>query len=185
MKKILLLVALVSPAFFAEAQSTSYHNFKIDFTSGYAIPTGNRGGIIENGPSFTVEPHYRLSDELAAGLRFEGALLFYNNSDNNSDVKVALLNSVCATANYYFTNGGIRPFGGIGLGSFTRQAIDLSYLLSANNTIKLPATTSFGFFPALGVESGHFRASAEYNILGNNSSYLSFKIGFFVGGGRK
>jgi hypothetical protein len=36
---------------------------------------GTKGGV-----SFTIQPHYRVSDDLALGLRLEGAALAYQTS---------------------------------------------------------------------------------------------------------
>jgi hypothetical protein len=56
---------------------------------------------------------------------------------------------------------------------------------SGGNATLVPGASSFGFFPRVGFETGHFRMSAAYDIVGNNSSYVAFTIGFFFGGGKK
>ena len=73
MKKPLLLLALaIGFGVTAKAQSATYHNFKVDVGIGYAIPSESSGTDgTKAGVTFTIQPHYRLSDDLAwaSGLR--------------------------------------------------------------------------------------------------------------------
>jgi hypothetical protein len=195
MKKLLLLSAFIGAAFLAKAQSTTsgssttssssstYKAFKVDLDLGYAIPSSGSGTGTKAGVTFTVEPHYRLSDDLAVGLRFEGAALGYQNINGNGGYKttISVLTSYCPTIEYYFSNGDFRPFGGAGAGIFSQQNV----AKSGSSAALVPGGTNFGFFPRVGFEAGHFRLSAAYDIAGNNSNYLSFEIGFFFGGGKK
>ena len=181
MKKLLLLFALISISCLANAQST-YKAFKVDLDLGYAIPSGTTGTGTKAGVTFTVEPHYRLSDDLAVGLRFEGAGLGYeDNSGTSNKVHISLLTSYCPTLEYYFSKGGFRPFAGAGLGIFSQESVATS---NGSSTL-VPGASSFGFFPRVGFEAGHFRMSGAYNVVGNNQSYVAFTIGAFFGGGKK
>jgi len=194
MKKLLLLAALIGSALFARAQSSDYKPFKFDIGIGYAIPTTSDAstfGTTKAGVVFTLHPHYRINDALAVGLRFEGAGLGYENP-GTSTVNVSLLYSYCATVEYYLLHGGFRPFVGAGAGFYVQSKIDsVSSNSSNNNTYNVQNQgTKFGFFPEVGFEAGKFRLYAAYNVLGKtdlgqNNSYLSFNIGFFIGGGRK
>lgn len=182
MKKLFFFFTLCGIGFLADAQSTSYKAFKVDVDFGYAIPqsgTGTKAGV-----TFTIEPHYRLSDDFAVGLRLEGAALGYKTGiGTNDDVKVSLLTSYCATGEYYLASGGFRPFIGAGAGLFTQQSINVNS--GSGNSYSTPSSSKFGFFPRLGFETGHLRLSGAYNILGNNANYVAFTIGFFLGGGKK
>ena len=182
MKKFLLFSALISTSFLANAQTADYKAFKVDVGLGYAIPSSGNGSGIKAGATFTIEPHYRLSDVLAVGLRLEGAALGYQESTGTgTKTQVSVLNSYCPSIEYYFTKEGFRPFGGVGAGIFSQKS-----LASSNgNATFLAGGSSFGFFPRLGFETGHFRMAANYNVVGNNSSYASFSIGAFFGGGKK
>jgi outer membrane protein W len=185
MKKLLLISALICAGFIANAQSTTYKAFKVDIDFGYAIPSAGNGTGTKAGATFTIEPHYRLSDDLAVGLRFEGAGLGYeeDNGNGGTKVKVSILSSYCPTLEYYFAKGGFRPFGGVGLGVFSQQSVTKSN--SGNGATLVPGASNFGFFPRLGFETGHLRVSATYDIAGNNSNYVAFTLGFFFGGGKK
>jgi len=183
MKKLFLLSALTCLAVLAKAQSSAYHAFKVDLGLGYAIPAGGSSDGVKAGATFTVEPHYRLSDAVAIGFRFEGAGLGYENGAD-SDPEISILTSYCPTVQYYLAAAGFRPFFGAGAGLFSQSSLNVN---SGTGNINVPVegATRFGFFPRLGFEVGHFRMSGEYNILGNSSNYAAFKIGFFLGGGKK
>lgn len=193
MKKLLLLAALIGSAFFAKAQSSDYKAFKFDIGLGYAIPTASNAaaGSTKAGVTFTLHPHYRLSDALAIGVRIEGAGLGYEDkSSGSTSVNVQVLYSYCATAEFYLLKGGFRPFIGGGAGFFNQSSTNIDSTSNNNNINLTKGGTKFGFFPEVGFEAGKFRMSAAYNVLGkddfgNNNSYASFNIGFFFGGGRK
>jgi hypothetical protein len=186
MKKSFLIFALLGIALSSKAQSNTtaspadtYHAFKFDIGLGYAIPSSASGSGTKAGATFTLQPHYRLSDDFAIGLRLEGAALGYE--DDLGKVKVSILESYCATGEYYLVKGGFRPFFGAGAGFF-----DQSSLKASNGSATLiSGGTNFGFFPEVGFEAGHFRMSADYDIAGNSNNYLAIKIGFFFGGGKK
>lgn len=184
MKKSLLLLALVGFATTLKAQSVNYHAFKVDIGLGYAIPSESSGTDgTKAGVTFTIQPHYRLSDDLALGLRFEGAALGdKNETDGDTHVHVSVLTSYCATGEYYFTPGGVRPFVGAGLGFFTQS---VSINSNKSDESASASNSKFGFFPEAGIEAGHFRLSADYDIIGSNESYFAIKIGAFFGGGSK
>jgi len=186
MKKSILLFAFLGFALLSKAQTTTaaasdgiYHTFKFDIGLGYAIPSGASGSGTKAGATFTLQPHYRLSDDFAIGLRIEGAGLGYENEFGKT--KVSLLESYCATGEYYLAKDGFRPFVGAGLGFF-----DQSSLAASNgNAALVNGATNFGLFPEVGFEVGHFRMSADYDIAGSGNNYLAFKIGAFFGGGKK
>jgi len=187
MKNFLLTVlGLCGMASLSYSQAQNYKPIKVDLGIGYAIPTSGGGGT-KGGVAFAVEPHYRLSDALAVGLRFEGAALARVSDLNNedADAKVSILSSYSATGDYYFTDKGFRPFAGAGLGFFRSASITLDEeTVQAGGPAKLPGATNFGFFPRVGFEAGHFRVSGEYNII-KDGGYVAFKIGAFFGGGRR
>lgn len=185
MKKLLLLIILISFSVLAKAQSSTYRAFKVDITFGYAIPSASSGEGIKAGATFTIEPHYRLSDAVAVGFRAEGAALaFETGTGDNSDAKVSVLASYCPTLEYYLAKGGFRPLIGAGAGIFAQSSLNVDSESESNATF-IPGESKFGFFPRLGFETGHLRVTGEYNILGNDSNYLAFKLGFFFGGGKK
>lgn len=85
-----------------------------------------------------------------------------------------------------FSTKTVRPFAGLGAGIYTVAGVSFSDL---GEDIAVGAATKFGFAPRVGLEAGHFRAAVKYNFAGKDNNikynYLSFKVGFFFGGGRK
>jgi len=206
MKKLLLIAALAVCSLAASAQSSSssssdtkFHKFKVDITVGYAIPPSNSSSAnadIKAGATFVVEPHYRLTDAVALGFRLGGAALAYGNTsgsgtNTSGDANVSAIYSYCPTVEFYLMNGGFRPFIGGGAGIFYQGSVSVSgSSQGTSNTGYVSLGSKFGFFPRAGIETGHFRLSAEYNILGNDangnsSSFAAFNIGFFFGGGKR
>src|SRR5471030_1129738 len=104
MKKLVTLTLFICLAAFANAQD--FNSFKVDIGLGGAIPSSGTG--TKAGATFTIQPHYRLSDELAIGLRLEAAGLGYQ--DELGKTKVSVLESYCATGEYYLAGGSARPF---------------------------------------------------------------------------
>ena len=210
MKKLFLLITLVGCAVMAHAQSTTapasspstqskFHKFKVDLTVGYAIPPStstSAGDKIKAGATFVLEPHYRVTDAIAIGLRIEGAALAYGNtsgsgSGTSGNANVSAIYSYCPSIDFYLMNGGFRPFIGGGAGIYNQGSVSVSgSSQGTNNTGYVSLGSKFGFFPRAGFEAGHFRISAEYNVLGsdangNSSNYAAFNIGFFFGGGKR
>ena len=183
MKKLILLGTLIGFAMLVNAQSTEFHAFKVDFGFGYATPSqGNTLG----GATFTLQPHYRLSNDFALGLRMEAAAILYDNGTGHK--QGSAIGSGCLTGEFYLSDSGFRPFIGAGLGFYDQATI------SGNNgdgdgggngpTVS-PRVINFGAFPEIGFEAGHLRISVEYDATGGYNNYFAAKIGVFFGGGRK
>lgn len=182
MKK-LLLITVFSMSMMA-AMSQDYKAFKVDVGFGFASPSGGGDGV-KGGITFTIEPHYRITDDISVGLRIEGAAMGYETRDANGDaeVDISILNSYAATGEYYFKKEGFRPFAGAGFGLFKQSSVTVDN--GVNDPVIITGKTEFGFFPTIGFEAGHFRMSGSYNVLPNDASYLAVRIGFFLGGGKK
>ncbi|MBC6109828.1 outer membrane beta-barrel protein [Pedobacter fastidiosus] len=184
--KIAILFVIVSfSAFKANAQSETFKPFKVDIAFGYAVPagSGSKGGVL-----FAVEPKYAINDQITLGLRLESALTAYSFESNGQsftgDIKST--SSYLATADYMFNTKSVRPFAGLGLGIYSVAGVSIS---DNSQNIAVGSTTKFGFAPRVGIETGHFRTAIEYNFAGKDNgikyNYLAFKVGFFLGGGKK
>ncbi len=207
MKKLILIAMLSGLSLMAAAQSSTpstsseskFHKFKFDLTIGYAIPPStstSAGDNIKAGATFVLEPHYRLGDGVALGFRLQGAALAYGNTSGSGtgtsgSAQVSAIYSYTPTLDLYLANGGFRPFIGGGAGLYYQGSIGVSgSSQGTSNTGYVSLGSKFGFFPRAGFEIGHFRISAEYNVLGNDvngnsSNYAAFNLGFFFGGGRR
>ncbi|HVG40972.1 MAG TPA: hypothetical protein VM888_05115 [Chitinophagaceae bacterium] len=183
MKKLLFCACLLGTTVFVQAQETTFKRFKVDLAFGYAAPSGSgaKGGAI-----FSVEPKYAVTDNLAVGLRMEGAVTARATVDEYGNVVTGdakASGSYLLTGDYYFTTTKFRPFAGIGVGIFQSAAVD-----DINTAEEVQSGSSFGFTPRVGFELGHFRTAIEYNVAGKtgaySNNYLGIKMGFFIGGGR-
>jgi hypothetical protein len=192
MKKLTLLFALCAILTVA-ANAQEYKKFKVGVGAGYAVPGGSgaKGGLL-----WTIEPAYRLNDQLALGLRIEGAVLIRGFSEDvgeGVDLDIAGISSYTLNGNYYLSNNNFRPFVGAGLGIFSLAAVKGS--VDGSSTMTAAAAESkFGFYPRVGFDAGHFTLALEYNLipptdLGSDvevkNSYLGIRVGGFFGGGRK
>lgn len=192
MKKVLF-----SAVFFALAAGTvlaqEYKNVKVGFGLGYAMPSGQgaKAGIL-----LYLEPAYRVSDPLLVGLRLESAIIArgFSQSTTSAELEVAGIGSYSGFAQYYFSNGTFRPFVGGGLGIFTLAAVSAS-TTQGTPTAAVEAGSKFGFFPRVGFDLGHFNVSLDYNLIPASASsgaggdiknsYVGFRAGFSIGGGKK
>ena len=161
-KSCILFIALIGLSLLARAQSLTYRTLKVDLGLG-GFPTVGKSGTGD----ITAEFHARSSDEFAFGLR--GQITFAEKA----------YGSVCFTGDYYIPGwdsaNGTRIFVGGGVGSFNESEL-LSNAAGTNN---------IGFFSRIGLEAGHFRLSAEYDVTGGIANYGSIGIGFFLGGSKK
>jgi hypothetical protein len=183
MRKLILLATLIGFTILVKAQSNDFHAFKFDIGVGYALPTYGSG--TQAGATFTLQPHVRLSNDFALGLRIEAAAIGYENNATGN-VKVSALASACLSGEYYLSDRGFRPFIGAGIGLFDEESATGNNNNNYNSQVSVSGRTqNFGVYPVIGFEAGHLRISAEYDVAGNNNNYVAFKIGTFFGGGRK
>jgi len=193
MKKLLLFVAImVLGVASASAQSENYKAFKVDVGTLYAVPGGDD---IKAGIGFYFEPKYNVSDNIAVGLKMEWAVMGSADKDGQS-YDVSALGTYQLTGDYYFGDSKVRPFVGLGTGIYSIGSVEQKVNISAGgSTVNIDGNydygSKFGFAPRAGVLLGHFRLGLEYNIITGIESamesrnYLSFKLGFEIGGGRK
>ena len=172
-----------------------YKKFKVGLGLGYAISSGagSAGGVL-----ITVEPAYRLSDNLSIGLRLESAALTRGYSGtlaSGTTLSVAGIGSYTLNGQYYFSANKFRPFVGAGFGMY--QLADVTAASGGSTVGTVLGETVVGFYPRIGFDLGHFNMALDYNILPGskpagsttsdviNNSYIGIRIGAFIGGGTK
>ncbi|WP_224999849.1 hypothetical protein [Cesiribacter sp. SM1] len=193
MKKFLLGVLGVF-MFVGASYAQEYKPFKIGVGLGYAIPGGEGagGGILIYG-----EPMYRINDAIAVGLRLESALVVrgLSSTEDSYSGDIAGISSYTLSGQYYFSNGGFRPLAGLGLGLYSLSAVTLE----STGDSGAGASTTFGFYPRVGFDAGHFNLLLEYNLIPATelestsgadpikvkNSYFAIKAGVSILGGRK
>lgn len=195
MKRIVFVLAFAM-VFVTLAQAQDFRKFKVGIGVGYGAPSDGDGGVL-----LYFEPMYRLSDQIAVGLRIESAA-FVGQPISGTPYKAAAfgVGSYTASGQYYFGNGTFRPFVGAGLGMYSLAAVS-SDIGGSNVTIGAAATV-FGFYPRIGFDLGHFNMLVDYNLVPeqttdvtiggfgttkntSNYSYIGIKIGASIGGGKK
>jgi hypothetical protein len=179
MKKlsIVLFLAVV-------AASSSYAQdlkpFRFGIGTGYALAfgTGASGGVI-----IGFEPSYRVKDNLSIGLRGEFAGLV-RGVVNGSGGTVSFLGSWTLNGQYYIGDKteGFRPFVGAGLGIYNGASVTVT---TNTSTTEVSGPSDIGFYPRVGFDISHFTLNLDYNIVGNNGSYLGVRAAVQIGGGKK
>jgi outer membrane protein W len=197
MKKITMAVCLLMIVA-VSASAQEYKKFRVGTGLGYAIPGGSGAG---GGISWTLEPGYRVNDQIIAQLRYEAAAIIRGTVDETSaSFDVAGISSYTLNGQYYLMNGGFRPYVGVGFGMFSIAAASFEGS-SAGGGVSETAGTKFGFYPRLGFDAGHFTLNLDYNFVPNTkavvtsgttatttefkNSYIGIRIGGYFGGGRK
>lgn len=190
MKKLLFVISLFAASTAAQAQSKMYKPVKVDLALGYGF--GNAKGVV-----FSLEPKYNIQDQIAVGLRWEGALLGgmevendANGTASGAEINIAAIGSYLVTGEYYFSNNSFRPLAGLGTGIYSMGSINTSASGDGVDESSVDVGTRFGIAPRVGFEVGHFRMGLEYNLItgqpeGFNRNYFSTKVGFFFGGGKR
>ena len=181
MKKNLLVVFFALCALGVNAQD--FKPFQLYLGLGYAMPSDGGGGIL-----FDIEPAYRINDALAVGLRLESAAMA--KSVGTEDGKISGVGSYTVNGKYYLSDNNFRPYVGAGLGLFALGSVEVS---GGGTTGGIEAGTTFGFYPRIGFDAGHFNINVDYNIIGSTqvssgdikNSYIGIRIGGFFFGGRK
>jgi hypothetical protein len=198
MKKVYLILALVTTVTFSAIAQDDLKPFKVDVSAGYAIPggSGSKGGVL-----FAVEPKYAVMPTISVGLRMEAAVVArfsgYDSDGFPNDASVKASGSYLATGDYYFTeNYSFRPFAGAGAGIFTLASASVN----GDGSESAGAGSQFGGMIRVGAEISHFRFGVEYNLIPSSTldgfdangdpakvksknSYLGIKLGFCFGGG--
>jgi hypothetical protein len=169
------------------ANAQDYKPFRVGIALGYAIPDGG-GGIL-----FDIEPSYRVSDQIAVGLRLESAAMA--RSIDGVTGSVSGNGSYTVNGQYYLGDGNFRPYVGLGMGIFTIASVSISAAAG-----EVAAGSKIGFYPRIGFDLGHFNVNLDYNIIGATAesitfdgnaietdiknSYIGLRFGAFIGGGK-
>lgn len=196
--RILTAVVLIFACSTLMAQSKMYQPVRVDVTLSAPLPMGGTGGY---GIGGCIDAKYNLLDQLAVGLRIEGAAMMGGSIADTGkiDIGVTAVTAYLVKGEYYFTKGSnVRPFGGLALGlySFGSESVATS---STSAGVAIQEGTLFGVAPQLGINLGAFRIDAMYHIIMGESqvnfsygatkkitrNFLEIELGFGIGGGLK
>lgn len=172
------------------SMAQEFRKFRVLVGAGYA----SGSGYMSAGVFGTVEPGYRLSDNILAGIRGEWAVIARGGRDGWAvDIEASRIRSLTGNVMYQFASEVIRPFAGIGWGVYQLSSIE--YKVDRSGPVQLSgADLKSGFYPRVGFDLGHFSFSADYNIIPRTrtsdgasfrNNYAAFRLGIFFGGGRR
>ena len=180
------LIFIIVCAFISiPSQAQLYKPFKISVTLG-SIRENKDGG-----PTYALEPSFRINDKYAIGLKLEGSVTMVKDSP------IKLRGSKSINAQYYFSTGAMRPFAGIGAGMYNVSDLTGCYDQCQYEDDKI------GFYPRVGFDYKHLTIVADYNLMSPvklttqgdllsgpsvnfvNGNYLSLRLGITIGGGKK
>jgi outer membrane protein W len=212
MKKLFILFVFFAVLSTVAVQAQNYKPFRVGLGLGYASPAGDgaKGGVLAY-----LEPSYRITDAIVVGLKAEAAVMFRGTTITQSGQTYAGNGSVSAAGSYtlngqyYFMDGGFRPYAGLGFGIYSLASASVSFAgngqSQTSSQSEVAAASKFGFYPRVGFDAGHFTLNIEYNIVPKSTTslqvnnggsittatsetknnYLGIRLGFFIGGGKK
>ena len=193
MKNYLIAIAFIFVGATA-ANAQDYKPFKLGLGLGYTQPTDGGGGVL-----FDIEPAYRINDDIAVGLRIESAAMA--KVAGNSEAKVSASGSYTVNGQYYLGDSKVRPYAGLGFGIYSIASADVSFTQGSEG-MSIGGGSKFGFYPRVGLDIGHFNINIDYNIVSTiketytfdgsteptevemKNSYIGFRIGAFIFGGK-
>ena len=197
---VLALPLVAALAGTARGQAAHYDPIRVDTgLSGTYVMSNSRGGF-----GAIVEPKFLVHDNIAVGVRFEGAVMFGGDFGQDGDVKVDMgaVAVALAKGEYLVGRGGVRPFVGFGVGMYdiVSQSVEAGPMTTG---VDQKAGRYFGVSPQVGVDLGRLRLAATYNaILGADieihqmvggveetssfsQNYFTFELSFRFGGRRR
>lgn len=173
----------------ATTSAQEFKPFKLGIGVGFTVPEGG-GGML-----FDLEPAYRVNDQFAVGLRLEAALMAKKVGDQKASASANA--SYTVNGQYYLSDEVFRPYVGLGFGVFNMASLTVD-----DSSGEIAAASKFGLYPRIGFDSRHFNLNLDYNLIsatessydiGTGSmqdvkiknSYVGFRLGLFLFGGRK
>ncbi|MBO0933663.1 hypothetical protein [Fibrella aquatilis] len=150
-----------------------YKPFKVNVSVGYGVQpvAGARGGML-----VSIEPRYSLTNQFELGVRLGSVFPAQSvpatvyQTDRYTDTPVV---SALATANFWLTPGRVRPYVGIGLGSYwaTTSTYKAELLPSGGASVTSigRSVSKPGGMVRVGVKTGHVHLAAEYNLVGSTA----------------
>jgi outer membrane protein W len=208
---LLAVLALLAAARAAHAQASNYQSIRVDVT---AFAAYGPADAVSWGGGAAIEPKFNVTDNLAAGLRLEGAgfvtqQVKVSSGSTNANVSQSAraVTALLAKADYYLTDAPVRPFLGIGAGFYRIGAGSQSVSSGGSGASVVQSASAFsgfGFAPQVGINLGGFRLAATYHVITGgdmvmvtqaigataptqvklSKNYFAFELGGTIGGNR-
>lgn len=162
MKKILLLVAIVAVCFGANAQDKKWN---VTVGGGLTFPTGDASDLYKSGFVGQLQGTYNINPKFELGLEYAYST-FKAKGDFADVLDDHSVNSFLAKGIYNFTEEGVRPFIGAGVGTFSHKDGD----------------TKFGYAVEGGLKYNGFLFGASYRGAGSEGdvsfNFFQLNVGY-------
>lgn len=188
-KRLLNIVILLIILIPVQAQLI-YKPVKLDIGMAFGELTGPHAGFITP----YAELKLNMTNRITIGGRYEYVYfsqkdqaiinapsandLYWKNIESDG-----YISSFTGTFDYYFNTHKLRPSTGFGLGLYYASLNEQNVFINTDEKLLLP-----GAMLRIGFSVEHVRFGIEYNLIPNDVTelnYLSFKLGFEIGGGKK
>lgn len=162
MKRLMFMTVLgVGHVTTAAAEVESYEELRVDSgLTGTYVSASGRGGF-----GAMVEPKLYVHDNIAVGVRFEGAVMFGGEIGNDStSIDLGAVGAFLAKGEYLLGTASVRPFVGLGLGIYdiASQSVTAGDMTAG---VDQKAGRYFGIAPQLGIDLGRLRLAATYHTM--------------------
>ena len=167
-----------------------------------------------SGITFDLEPAVRINYYTVSFFRFE-SILASDSRENNTSRSMDAYSISLGGQYYLFERGRFPFYAGIGLGFYYPYYSEESRFQSGYNqtisSVELSSDRRNLFYPRIGFDFGHFNLLVDFNLIPSsegikrtsfynnttrisyssyedieiNNSYISFKLGFSLGGGSR
>jgi hypothetical protein len=116
------------------------------------------------GINFFINGLYNISENISAGLEFNGNLALIGSADG-ADIKATSIVGLLAKGRYAFGSAKVKPFVGLMAGLYTTEPGDVT-LNGSTIGFVFDKKRTFGFAPEAGIRLGAFQLSMAYHIPG-------------------
>jgi hypothetical protein len=186
----LSIVSLLMLAGIGSAMGQDYKRLRVGLGGGLVLPKGNIG---TPGWSASIEPGFRLTNNFLVGLKGETAVFTRAMSGRLTVANSpSQLFSGTVFTQLYFSPNYFRPFVAGGVGYCLLSDDELIVTFNGSTETLMIGKDQVHYFVRAGVEVWHLSVSAEFALMSDEkltdylelqSSYFSFRLMLFIGGG--
>ena len=142
---------------------------------GISSLTGDLGDQGSFGINYLLHGDYFLSDNFTVGLEYNGSAIALKSEESFVGISGYGADLVLATSHYYFGDGKVKPFVGIGLGA---ARVSTPEITIGTETIESDRKMNFGISPRAGVKFGNLGLAFSYNIAGKTPVADQINVAF-------
>lgn len=173
--KLMALVALVFLCSFGNVQAQTASG---GAGLGFAKLTGELGENGSFGFNYFLEGNYYVMDQLAVGIELNFSILGYGNEESFIGISAYGASEYLVKGTYFFTDGTVRPYGGLGLGlaKISTPEFTVTDGTGTSQTLEGDSKINFAISPRVGVMFGGFGLDFTYNLAGKTPTSENFNV---------